>query len=233
MQYRIGIEFEKAVFGGHSGRNLFRRFGRDLTNFGTDLRDFIQSSGIQFPPTEIGECLYSQVVIQLDHLGIDPEELVFIPSVDTKVDLYGVDGLFFLPSLFPHLVTVDTFNIETARLFRLRKNWIDEFIGDFYSNENFQSDMFLHKKGMAEWKKSGGSLAEAYFLTKSPDYRQYAKSGRPENHFLLTPYHVGKKREFAKTGGWILCQGGEGIQPRKYGSARPLGAHLRFTRMGS
>jgi hypothetical protein len=202
MQFRTGQKFEEAVFGHSAGRDLFRRFGRDLTCFGRDLNSFIKSSGIDKPPTKIGACLYHQVVRQLNRFGINPEGLVFLPSVDTAVDLYGVDGLFFLPSLFPHLVTIDAFNTDPRNILSLKESWIDSFGGEVYSDANFQSDLFLYKKGISEWRKDDKNLSErSFFLVKPPDFRRYAKNGRPENHFVLTPVDVGtyqRRKGFAK-----------------------------------
>lgn len=206
QRFPTGPDFEEAVFGVRSnGASLFRRFGNDLTTFGEDLNNFIRSSKIEKPPTQIGGALHHQVERQLEGLGIDPLGLVFIPSVDTSIDLYGVDGLFYLPALFPHLVTVDAFNIDPLNLKFRKEKWIDSFEGEIYRNEKFQSDLFLFKNGVSRWRKDREMVAsEKAFLPEPPDLRRYgagSDSGRWKNRFVLTPLDVGtyeKRRDFAK-----------------------------------
>jgi hypothetical protein len=204
--YATGRDFEEAVFGHHSDNPIWNwRPRRKKTAFGKDLKEVICSAKIKHPPTKIGECLYRQVARQLSSLKINPEGLVFLSSINTKADFFhGTDGFFFLPSLFPHLVTVDVFNLNprgTFSLTGLRESWIDSFSGEFYSEADFQSDMFLLKTGMLEWKAAHKNFPAEFCPDQPPDFREFAVRGREENHFVLTPLHVStyrRRREFAK-----------------------------------
>lgn len=201
--YRTGGEFELDIFGRSVGRDLFKRFGSKKTDFGDDIKAIIQSTDEVCPPTKIGECLYRQTAKEISRLGVNPEDLVFLPTVDTREDLLGVDGFLCLPSIPNCFVSVDLLNIDISVLLSLREIWIDSYAGEFYSSANFQSDLFNHKEGLSEWKRNNKSLAEFYVLGwESVDFRQYTKGlKRPENHFILTPYQIGtyrRRREFAK-----------------------------------
>ena len=208
--YKRGFKFEQAVFGDRSHRNLFQRFGRSLTDFGRDVKDLIQSSNEKHPPTEIGECLYHQVERQLCSFGLDPEGLIFCSSVDDKVDLYGMDGAFYLPALFPHLVTIDAFAIMPAKLLELREKWIEEFRGDYYSTASQHTNLFLFKKGMMEWGKDNSKAAgEGFLLVVPEDFRHYARQGRWENQFILTPLDIStyeRRRDFARLVAWYFAK---------------------------
>lgn len=203
--FRTSIDFEEAVFGCSASWNLRQRFGGEKMDFSRDIKSIILSSKITHPPTKIGKCLYRQVAEQLKRYNINPNGLVFLPSVDTKVDLfYGTDGLFFLPTLFPCVVTIDAFNLKSDKLFLLKSLWIDSFAGNFYSNADFQSDLFQYKSGFARWSKDNAkSIKETGNpLLKPADFRAYVSTvGRPENHFVMTPANVStykQRREFAR-----------------------------------
>ena len=204
QHFSNGPAFEKAVFGHSAGGNLFRRFGRDLTTFGDDLNLFVQSSGVEYPPTQIGFCLYHQGGRQLESLSINPEGLAFIPSTDTSIDLYGIDGLFYLPSLFPHFVSVDAFNTDSTKIWSRRDEWIDACRRKEYSELNFQYDLFLYKKGALRWEADKEKAAkEDMILVEPSDLRLYAvdTGGRWKNHFTLIPRHVQnyeRRRDFAR-----------------------------------
>lgn len=203
--YKSGYDFEKAVFGCRSHREFLEGLGSSKAGFAEDLKEIIRSATTKHPPTQIGECLYRQVARQLGSLDVDPEGLVFLSSVNTQADVsHGTDGFFFLPSLFPHLVTVDTFNMEPMEFLsweELRELWIQSFTGEFYSESDFQSDLFLFKSGVSEWKAVNRRLPSDFFPSRPPDFRRFAIRGREENHFVLTPYHVStyqQRKEFAR-----------------------------------
>jgi hypothetical protein len=216
-RYSSGSDFEQAVFGLSSNWDWMReQIGRGPADFSGAIRSIIERSPVTHPSTKIGESLHRQVTRHLgDHFGINPEGLIFLPSVDTKVDFFhGADGFFYLPSLFPYLVTVDAFNIHPRTLLGLREAWIDESASDVktaeddFTDENAQSNLFLFKKGMTKWYTDNREILEAAAKKEPPipiirpaDFRSHADRGRWENHFIFTPYHAssyGRRRNFAK-----------------------------------
>lgn len=202
MQYRTGKEFEMAIFGAPPTRPPASGTRRAYACFSDAIQDIIRSATTTHPPTTLGECLYHQVRLQLPRLGVRPDGLVFHSSLATKADLFhGTDGFFYLPSLYPHLVTVDAFRLDFTRLSELRAFWADSFAGQFYSDLDFQSDLFMFKTGLWEYKNCGNRLPDPDTpLDSQPDFRRYARRGREENHFVLTPIHVAtyeQRRTFA------------------------------------
>ncbi len=201
MQYRTGPDFEKAIFDECSGGlGLVREFWGKSANFGQDVKTILEKSKTVHPNTKIGSTLHYQVARQISR-HLDPKELIFLSTINTKVDaLHQTDGLFYLRSLYPYLVTVDAFNISNEDLVWLREMWVDQFTGSFYSDSDFQSDLFRFKKGVMEWRKiSGNEYSKG--LHKFIDFRQYTEENRPENHFILTPGDIrsyGARRSFAK-----------------------------------
>lgn len=205
MIYRSGLDLEDAVFGRHSsGEELIEKFGGQRPDFDKDVRRLIrEGSGLRYPKTKIGQSLFVEVERGLKRFGLKSGGLVFLSAIDTKVDLrHFADGVFFLPSVPRFPVTIDTFNIDPKILRELKSSWVDSFEGQFYTSYDFQSDLFRYKVGLARWKKDCKALSETGNITLPPaDFRQYTNIGRPENHFVLTPYHVGtyrRRREFAK-----------------------------------
>ncbi|MEK7116808.1 MAG: hypothetical protein AAB837_01415 [Patescibacteria group bacterium] len=198
-----GADFEAAVFGRAASGHLFRRFGRNLTTCGEDINRFVQSCEVEYPPTQIGHCLHHQVWRHLESLDINPNGLVFLPSTDTSIDLYGIDGLFYLPALFPHFVSVDAFNTDSRNLRLQKEKWIDSCLSQKYSEWDYQSDLFLFKKGMIKWDADRRKcLEKSLVLLPPPDYRFYSSTeGRWGNHLTLTPGDVQMyetRRQFAR-----------------------------------
>ena len=184
-----GRDFEEAVFGLRSNDNLFERFGGRNANLADDVKAFIARSGVKCPDTNIGRALYSQMAREFNRLGIGHDRFVFLPSVDTELDLGGIDGVVYHPLFFPRLITVDAFNIRGLSL--LRETWIDSFGGEFYSNLNLQSHLFLFKRGRKNWEKDNKEALEneargGLPVIRPKDLRQFADCGRWENHLILT-----------------------------------------------
>jgi hypothetical protein len=194
-RYGSGYDFEDAVFGRHSSGDLFERFGAGRANFSADLLRAIGSSESAFPDTKIGRSLHGLLSKCLDEQKIDPVGLVFVSTVNTKIDLnHYCDGFFFLPSL-PNLpITIDAFCIGEKRLWELKNFWIDIFNGHHYSLFDLQNDLFLYKRGLTRWRAEKPQLGfvstEMTPLSILPDFRRYADHGRPENHFILTPEYA-------------------------------------------
>ncbi len=204
MQFKTGFDFEEAVFGCRSsGDRLVNRFLNKRVDLSDGVRRIIQTLDIKHPPTAIGEYLYNQMLRHLVRLGINPEELVFLPSVDTEVDFCGVDGLFFLPSLFPCFVMIDVFNISPRQLLAEREIWIDTFPGREYSELDYRSDLWLFKRGMNIWKKENKEALELEAQGKGSvirpkDFRQFADKGRVKNHFIFTPLDTRRCKDFSR-----------------------------------
>jgi hypothetical protein len=197
--YKTGSDLEKAIFDEQSeGLNLVREFWGKSASFGPDVKFLLEKSKTVHPNTKIGAALHRQVVRQLSR-DLDPNGLIFLSTINTKVDArHQTDGLFYLPSLYPHLVTVDAFNVPKEDTDWFRDKWIDDWGGNLYSESDFQSDLFRHKKGFATWRKTNKFDAETFSRF---DFRPYTEENRPENHFVLTPSMIGTyeaRRSFAK-----------------------------------
>ena len=202
MFYPNSAALEKAMFGVSSGRDLFYRFGSGGADFDTDLKLLIIVPGPSCPDTVLGQSLFGQTKRELDQLGISTEGFIFRSAVDTKLDLrHFTDGFFHLPVAYRFPVTIDLFNINDKSLLNLKSFWIDQFDGDYYSWQNFQTDLFQYKVGMFEWRKEH-QIPRGFFLPPDfIDFRKYANCGRPENQLILTPYDMAnyeRRKFFAK-----------------------------------
>ncbi|KKQ77679.1 MAG: hypothetical protein A3A96_01145 [Candidatus Zambryskibacteria bacterium RIFCSPLOWO2_01_FULL_39_39] len=202
-----GFDFEREIFNCRSsGEDLKERYKGEEADFGSDVLTIIEESRTKHPDKHPdcnkGRSLYYHVEVELNKLGVESSGLIFLPTVDTKADAkHQTDGLFFLPRLFPYLVTIDAFSIGFRELVSLRDFWISKFEGEVYSEVQFQSDLFRFKSGLAKWQKDNKKSSEEGAPLFVPlDFREYVVSIRPENHFVLTPPHVGtcrRRREFA------------------------------------
>ncbi|MFA6270470.1 MAG: hypothetical protein WC657_04660 [Candidatus Paceibacterota bacterium] len=216
MIFRSGSDLEDAVFGRHSsGEKLVEKFRDQRPDFDEDVRALIRDSYARYPEVLVGKLFWLEVKRELERLGVDPYGLVFLSAIDTKVDLrHFADGVFFLPSVPRYPVTIDTFNLDPGVQKALKDSWVDSFEGHVYTSSDFQSDLFRYKIGLTKWKKDCQKLSETGLTIAQPkDFRQYTTYGRPENHFILPPYHVvtyRRRREFAKMiAGYLLkvsCQ---------------------------
>jgi hypothetical protein len=207
VSYTTGGNLEKAIFDEESGGlDLVREFWGVPASFGPDIWSLLEKSKTVCPDTRLGWSLYRHVARELRREHINSGGLIFLSTVNTKADArHQTDGLFYLPSLHPYLVTVDVYNKKEVELKGLRAKWEDSFEGNLYSNTNFQSDLYRFKKGVWEFKKElrkiGRTLSREEEESFGIDFRQYAKSFRPENHFILTPDDIrsyGNRRSFAK-----------------------------------
>jgi len=204
MFFRSGYDLEDAVFGRHSsGDKLIKKFKGQRPNFDEDVKRLIREGRGSYPETAIGKSFWFEVNRELGRLGVNSHELVFLSAIDTKVDLrHFADGVFFLPSIPRFPITIDAFNIDLVLLFHLKSLWVDSFGGSVYTLLDFQSDLFRYKAGLSKWKKDCQRLSETnLIISQPPDFRTYVNYGRPENHFILTPYDIGtyrRRRIFAK-----------------------------------
>jgi uncharacterized protein YaaR (DUF327 family) len=207
VSYATGSELEKAIFDEESsGLALVREFWDVPASFGPDITTLLEKSKTVCPDTRLGWSLYRHVLRELRREYIDSRGLIFLSTINTKADArHQTDGLFYLPSLHPYLVTVDVFNKKESEIKKLRAKWEDSFEGNLYSNTNFQSDLYRFKKGVSEFKKELKKIKRILSREEEEslqiDFRQYAKSFRPENHFILTPQDIrsyGSRRSFAK-----------------------------------
>jgi len=204
MIFRSGSDLEDAVFDRHSsGEELIEKFWGQKPDFDKDIKALIRESSTRFPETLFGKSFWLEVKRELDRLGLSYNGLVFLSAIDTKVDLrHFADGVFFLPSAPRFPVTIDTFNLDQRVFKALKSYWVDSFEGSVYGPSDFQSDLFRYKVGLTKWKKDCQKLSETGLMIAQPnDFRTYTNLGRPENHFVLTPYHVvtyRRRREFAK-----------------------------------
>jgi hypothetical protein len=171
--------------------------------FGT----FERATGEVFPPTNISRSLYDLLKHQLGRRGINTEGFILRSTINTKVDAHHfTDMVAYLPSVPELPITIDFFNISSCDLDALRSLWTREFEERVYSQLDEQTNIFLFKEGLSVWRKEKGIIPRAdlsLFRRKigsvpdwaQPvpfwDFRRFAVGiGRPENHFILTPYHT-------------------------------------------
>ena len=131
MSYRTGSDLEKAIFDEQSeGLNLVREFWDVPSSFGPDITALLEKSKTVCPNTRLGWSLYRHVLRELRREHIDLHGLIFLSTINTKADArHQTDGLFYLPSLHPYLVTVDVYNKKESELKKLRAKWEDSFEG--------------------------------------------------------------------------------------------------------
>ncbi len=189
MFFKSGHDLEDAIFGRHSsGDELVKRFKRKRKDFSVDLMKILGKSKSPYPDTEIGKSLYWLVKKELSRIGVQDTGLVFVSAINTIVDSrHFSDGLFYLPSVGKFPITIDAFNIYPETLRSLEDLWIDDFSGEVYGFNEFQTDLFLYKNGMVEWRRENG---EESLPPQFIDLRKFSKKGRPENHFIITPRDV-------------------------------------------
>lgn len=190
-----------------SGRSLVKRYYGQVSDFSDDIQTIIAEPGDSFPATKIGRSLYDLLKHQFEKRRIETEGFVLRSTVDTKVDAHHfTDMVGWLPSVPMLPFTIDFFNISSVDMDALRSFWARGFSGDVYSQTDEQTDLFLFNKGLFAWRKEKGIVPRANLapfqkrVTFVPekmhpvpfwDFRPYADGvGRPENHFILTPYHV-------------------------------------------
>jgi hypothetical protein len=215
MKYKNGRDFELAVFGERS-TPIQNRVLKGARDFSREFLKLIAQDGLPYPDTAIGSSLYFYIWHYLATFGLDPSGLIFRSSINTALDSYHyLDGLISVPQVFGLPVTIDTFNLN-GDLVVLREHWIDTFEGEVYSESEFQTDLFRFKKGLVVSNvlrgKEDGFFPASAFVDLRVDHK------RPENHFILTPYHVEnyrRRREFAKmVAGYLAAKAGSHKTPR-------------------
>lgn len=198
-KFKSGFDFEDFVFGRHSsgGDILRKKFAGQ--SFSKGMNALLKKVSSEHPDTNVGFSLWKMAKEELEKLSVKSDGLIFLPSVGTTADIFhGVDGFFLLPLIPLHPVTIDLFNIEPGRLLNFRNTWIDSFQGRVYTLFDFQSDIYLFKRGLVEFKKTHPDYQHELSTT---DFRSFCNYGRPKNHFILTPRDVGTRegrKRFAK-----------------------------------
>ncbi len=200
MHYKNSRAFEDLVLGRHD----FGAFGYNLNSFDGSFRFIINKAvreGYKHPDTDVAKLLYHGVRNQLKKMGLDSSGLAFIPTTGTSADWsHKTDALFYLPLVPKFFIMVDLFNFDTEFSAKLRDLW--EKDSPTYSEENFQSDLFVHKGGLSSFlKKSGEDTVSGWTRILNPrsDFWQYApkENGTEErikarkiNHFVLIPEYI-------------------------------------------
>ena len=203
--YKNGVELEEAVFGcSMDGRQESFREGR--ADFSEDVNALIRESKSKCPDTLIGNSIYQMLKRGLERFGIETRGLKLISAVNTKSDLrHHFDGLFFLSAISSHPVTLDLWNIDPLVFSFLKERWTDSFPDQFYLDEHRQSDLFRYKVGMVRWMRDNYCRFLRPEVLRCTDFRRFAMDiGRPENHFIITPYHVGSRRQRRVFAGMVV-----------------------------
>ena len=180
MFFKNGDSFEALVFGRYFvGDRDYVKY----QSFSQSMRDQIeQEDDSPYPGTRLGALLYFGVYEELKRRGVNPDGLRLKSSRGSELDIHHfADGYY---RLFDDLVTVDLFNLDSEICKILRDRW--EVYGD---ESDFQTKLFQYKKGMVDFWERGGSKIEHWEHVFCPP--EFASSKlRPENHFVLTPYHT-------------------------------------------
>lgn len=194
MHYKNGFAFERLLLGHHSP-NTEKSFG--YRSFGDSITPLISEArrgGYLYPDTKIAKSLYFGVGAQLEKRGICSSGLMFVPSVKTGLDQYHeTDSFFFLPPIPDFPITIDLFNIDTEISKILHDAW--EVNYEYYPEEVFQFDLFLHKKGLASFmRETGADTTSGWTKVFKPDSNlwSYPKMVKTKkiNHFILIPEYT-------------------------------------------
>lgn len=195
MIYINSALFERAVLEcGREEEDLYEKYGEGEWNFSSDVFDFLDSLHLSnYPNTEIGRSLYFGLKTRLERTGINTSGLRLLSTVGTSLDLrYYMDAIIHLPALPLCPITIDLFNLGDYKVSGLKNLWIRDSDSFVYSDFQFQSDLFQYKNGLRRWKKMTEQAEEFgfYLVLKDADFRKLVTKRRPENHFILTPYHT-------------------------------------------
>jgi hypothetical protein len=193
MKFQDGRDFELAVFGEKS-TPIENRVLKGARDFSSEVLQVISAKGPFYPNTLIGSYLHYYISKYLRKFKVDPTGMIFRSTLNTSLDTKQfTDGIIFLPGVEQPLVTIDTFNLETD-LGQLKDYWLDTFEGQFYGEEIQQSDLYSFKRGISVLSVTSSHkvLFPANFLDPRVNFK------RPENHFVLTPYHVHSDKECRK-----------------------------------
>jgi len=193
-----------------SGNQLVEKFRGEKANFSTDITKLIKQPGPECPDTFISGSIFSMIKVELERHGIDTQNFIVRSGIDTKADArHWTDMVAYLPSIPRFPITVDLYNISPYDVVALRDIWVSLSDKPRYSELDLQSDLFQHNRGLFAWMKQNQLLGSVFVyqnlggfrsrISSIPektihipllDLRQYADRGRPENHFILTPYHT-------------------------------------------
>jgi|SRR3989344_8470682 len=193
MFFKNGDSFEALVFGRYFvGDRDYVKY----QSFSQSMMDLIKcDTGPAYPDTRLGKLFYFGVYNGLRRQGIDPNGLKFKSALRSRADIHhSTDGYFYLPSVPDTPVTIDLFNLDSEICHILRDRWDD----DDDNEEDFQTNLFRYKKGMADIMKKGDKTGYWNHIFNPFNFVSLVK--RPENHFVLTPYHTEsrqRRKEFA------------------------------------
>jgi hypothetical protein len=228
--FKSGQQFEEWLFGRSYQRPNIRPFlvENQFSEFARKVIAIAEEEE-RFPKTSFAMSLYYNVQTYLKRLSIATDGLRLFASVGSEADVYYfTDALFYL-SYAGHefVVSIDSFLVKN--ILALRDFWIEASSSFVFTEEEFQSCLFRHKMLVSEFLKNtqGGKETLRVWIL-SDDYKKIWISGRevyfykkiwisgkeicqllddpdrsnrrPENHFLITPWHLPmhRRRELAK-----------------------------------
>jgi len=168
----------------------------------------------EFPNTNFSKSFHYNVRTYLENLGVPAGGLRLYGSVGSEADVfYFTDALFYISGC-ESIASLDSFLAKN--IVALRDFWIETSSSFVFTEEEFQSCIFRHKlliskylretedgeKTLGIWvlsedyKKTWVSGREVSWSVNDPD----RPSQRPENHFLLTQWHLPphRRKELAK-----------------------------------
>lgn len=225
MYFATGPDLEEAMFGPRDKVPDLSEFPGESPEefkqmFAHEISSVILGSTVPYPHADLGRAVYFEIKEQLILKGINPEGLLFISSLDTKADYYYyTDGILYLPSLHPYVVTIDLFNLPTQSLKINLDMWVDSCKSEVYNEIHLQSDLYNYKKGWKKWMKANRDKDLGIKRTHVKDFREYNTGNRirPENHFIVTPYHLEHLKDFAETIAQYFYIISERLQAEKLG----------------
>ncbi len=209
--FKTGVELEEYIFGPRleapDMSSIVKESGDQRgQRFAIEVLKVIAAAGRPYPDTKFGKLFHNSMVECLRSKRIDPKGFVFLPALDTAADyFYQTDGVLYVPSLHPKVVTIDAFNVTATRYLELKEKWKREWseaqssetLRVKYSEQKFQSDLYRFKQGWKVWMRD---REEGVWGSSEPDFRDLCPPGKRlfVNHFILTPYDLPRHTKFAE-----------------------------------
>lgn len=170
------------------------------------------------PKTSFAECLYTLTAKYLNQMGVETAGLKILSLLGTNADrYYETDCSLYLPesSGYECVVTIDAHFIPLHIISRLRDFWMGVSELANYSEDLFQTNLFRHNRIFDEYfrthdekerryQEGSWILSDSYKKLWRSEHMPYVPPEmvdrpilKPDNHLLLTPYHLARETRSA------------------------------------
>ncbi len=214
MLERTGRAFERLFIGSSTDLDYLFEQKYDIpelksgTDFARDVPKFIKASkklGIRCPNTPIAKRMFYGLKNRLTKILKREVDLWFLPTGNveegTFLDAFHYTDVVIHISGINTILTLDLYYVENEIIDFLKEKWIKSFNRKtWYTEANFQDDLFRYKKGLKVVKKLikaklGGREASLFPIEKSDLEIRDLSVFRPSNHFIVTPDHISVRRK--------------------------------------